>query len=75
MACTPPTLKIRSAPASFGIGSLVESWADPEVLKEQIRNNQVLYANDGVDISQVVLDKLNADYRAQPRVKMLYSPD
>jgi Skp family chaperone for outer membrane proteins len=48
---------------------------DPEVIRDQIRSNHMLYAADSVDLTQTVLDKLNADYRAQPRVKMLYSPD
>jgi Skp family chaperone for outer membrane proteins len=48
---------------------------DPEVIKDQIRTNHLLYAADATDVTQAVLDKLNADYRAQPRVKMLYSPD
>lgn len=46
------------------------SW-DPEVIKEQIRSVQVLYASPGADITQIVTDKLNTDYRAQPRTKML----
>lgn len=47
---------------------------DPEVIKEQIRSTKVLYANPSIDITQVITDKLNADYRAQPRVKMMYVP-
>jgi outer membrane protein len=47
---------------------------DPEVIKEQIRSIQVLYASPSVEITTVVADKLNADYRAQPRVKMMYVP-
>ncbi|MBP7747946.1 MAG: OmpH family outer membrane protein [Phycisphaerae bacterium] len=44
---------------------------DPDVIKDQIRNLHLLYNNASIDISQVVLDKLNAEYRAQPRVQML----
>lgn len=47
---------------------------NPDDIKQQIRSLQVLYANPTVDISQQVGDKLNADYRAQPRVKMMYVP-
>lgn len=44
---------------------------DPEVIKEQIRSLHLLYANPTTDITQAVLDKLNADYRAQPKQQML----
>ena len=47
---------------------------NPDEIKQQIRSLQVMYANPAIDISQSVLDKLNADYRAQPRVKMMYVP-
>jgi len=47
---------------------------DPEQIKEQIRSNHLLYASPSVDITQVVTDKLNRDYRAQPRVKMMLVP-
>lgn len=47
---------------------------DPDVIKEQIRRIQLLYANPEVDITQALIDKLNTDYRAQPRVKMMLEP-
>lgn len=47
---------------------------DPEGLKEQIRSNQVLYAAPSVDITVTLSDKLNADYRTQPRSKMMWMP-
>jgi len=47
---------------------------DPDQIKEQIRSNHLLYASPSVDITQVVTDKLNRDYRAQPRVKMMLVP-
>ncbi len=47
---------------------------DPEGLKEQIRSNQVLYAAPSVDITVGLSDKLNADYRTQPRSKMMWMP-
>lgn len=47
---------------------------DPDVIKDQIRSIHLLYANPSVDLSQVVLDKLNADYRALPRAPMLNVP-
>jgi hypothetical protein len=47
---------------------------EPDQVKEQIRSNHVLYANPSTDITQVVTDRLNKDYRAQPRVKMMLVP-
>jgi Skp family chaperone for outer membrane proteins len=47
---------------------------DPEVIKDQIRSIHLLYANPSADISQMVLDKLNSDYRALPRMQMLQTP-
>jgi Skp family chaperone for outer membrane proteins len=47
---------------------------EPEAVKEQIRSLHVLYASPSVDITQVVLDKLNNDYRATPRAQMLQVP-
>jgi Skp family chaperone for outer membrane proteins len=44
---------------------------DPDAIKEQVRSTHVLYASPAIDISQMVLDKLNADYRAQPKMPML----
>jgi Skp family chaperone for outer membrane proteins len=47
---------------------------DPEAIREQIRSRKVLYSSPRANITQIVLDKLNADYRAQPRTKMLDIP-
>lgn len=47
---------------------------DPEVIKEQIRSTHLLYANPSADITQAIVDKLNKDYRTQPRTKMLMVP-
>jgi len=47
---------------------------DPEAVREQIRSRKVLYCSPRADITAIVLDKLNADYRAQPRTKMLDIP-
>ncbi len=44
---------------------------DPDVIKDQIRSLHLLYANPAIDISQAVLDKMNADYRALPRAQMM----
>ncbi len=44
---------------------------DPDVIKDQIRSIHLLYANPSVDISQIVLDKLNNEYRALPRATMM----
>lgn len=48
--------------------------SEPEAIREQIRSRKVLYCSPRADITSIVLDKLNADYRAQPRQKMLDVP-
>lgn len=55
-------------------GRFDETVMEPDQVKEQIRGLQVVYANPQVEITQAVADKLNADYRAQPRVKMMLMP-
>ena len=47
---------------------------DPAEVREQIRARKLIYASAAADISQAVLDKLNADYRAKPRKKMISIP-
>jgi Skp family chaperone for outer membrane proteins len=47
---------------------------DPEQIKEQIRSLHVLYANPTTELTQLVLDKLNADYRAKPKAPMIPAP-
>lgn len=47
---------------------------DPAEVREQIRARKLIYASNAADISQAVLDKLNADYRAKPRKKMISIP-
>ena len=47
---------------------------DPNVIRDQIRGRKLLYASPAVDLTQKVLDKLNAQYRAKPRQKMLQIP-
>jgi Skp family chaperone for outer membrane proteins len=44
---------------------------EPDAIKEQVRLRKVVWANPTMNITQAVLDKLNADYRAMPRTKML----
>lgn len=44
---------------------------DPKEVREQIRQRKVLYASPASDVGQQVLDKLNADYRAQPKQPMI----
>jgi Skp family chaperone for outer membrane proteins len=44
---------------------------EPDAIKEQVRLRKVVWANPTMDITQAVLDKLNADYRAMPRTKMI----
>ncbi len=55
-------------------GEFEPTSMDPETVKDLIRANQVLYAHNSIDLTQAVLDKLNNDYRAQPRMKMMYVP-
>ena len=43
-------------------------------VRDQIRARKLIYASAAADISQAVLDKLNADYRAKPRKKMISIP-
>lgn len=52
-------------------GEFEQVSMDPDVIKEQIRSLHLLYANPAGDITQVVLDKVNADYRGKPKEKML----
>lgn len=58
----------------FYKGELEAVSMDPEVIHEQIRRLQVLYASPAVEVTQVVLDKLNADYRTRPKRPMLEGP-
>lgn len=44
---------------------------DPDAVRDQIRSRKLVYSSDAVDITQAVLDKLNSDYRAQPKTQML----
>jgi hypothetical protein len=44
---------------------------DPAAIQAQIRDRKVVYAHNSVDISQVVLDRLNAEYRAKPPAQMI----
>lgn len=44
---------------------------NPDAVKEQIRMRKVVYANPRIDITQAVLERLNANYRAQPKTQML----
>ena len=53
----------RDAPGLVGF--------EPESIQNQIRQRRLLYVNPQTDITQQVLDELNAQYRAQPRAKML----
>jgi Skp family chaperone for outer membrane proteins len=47
---------------------------DPDQIRENIRARKVVYASPAVDMTQPVVDKLNSDYRAQPRSPMLFVP-
>jgi Skp family chaperone for outer membrane proteins len=48
--------------------------SDPETIREQIRGRKVLYCSPAADITDIALKKLNDDYRALPRTKMLDIP-
>ncbi len=48
--------------------------SDPQRIREQIQQRKVVYASGGTDISQLVLERLNTEYRKQPRAKMLQVP-
>jgi len=47
---------------------------NPDQVREQILRRSLVYASAATDISQSVLERLNAAYRAQPRVKMMGGP-
>jgi Skp family chaperone for outer membrane proteins len=44
---------------------------DPDAIQEQIRARKVVYTSPQADVTPVVLDRLNANYRAQPKQQML----
>jgi Skp family chaperone for outer membrane proteins len=47
---------------------------NPDDIQAQMRARKVLYANPNTDITDAVLGKLNADYRAKPHVPELQVP-
>lgn len=47
---------------------------DPEEIRNRIRNRTVLYARNTIDVTTIVLEKLNADYRSLPSTPMLSVP-
>lgn len=53
------------------LGEFQAPTMDPDAIKEQVRDTHVLYANPAIELSQAVLDKLNADYRAGPKTPMI----
>ncbi len=55
-------------------GQFEQLSSEPEVIREQIRTNHVLYASGSIDITQTILESLNQEYRSQPQKKMLYVP-
>lgn len=44
---------------------------DPDQIRQQIRERKVIYANNAIDLSAIVLDDLNTKYRAQPKKPMI----
>lgn len=55
-------------------GEFEQTSPDPDAIREQIRSLQILYSNPSIDITQALVDKLNNDYRTQPRAKMMMVP-
>jgi len=47
---------------------------DMDTISDQIRNQKLLYANAATDLTQTVLDRLNAKYRNEPHKPMLWVP-
>lgn len=47
---------------------------DPEEIRNRIRNRTILYARNTIDLTTIVLEKLNADYRSLPSQPMLSIP-
>lgn len=47
---------------------------NPDAIREQIRSRKVLYCDPSAEITQMVLERLNVDYRAQPPRQMLRIP-
>jgi len=45
--------------------------SDPQVIREQIASRKVVYVSPAADLTQLILDALNARYRSEPRRKML----
>ncbi len=48
--------------------------SNPEEVQAQMRGRKVIYASQAADITDAVLAKLNADYRAKPHVPELQIP-
>ncbi len=48
--------------------------ADPQAIQEQIADRKVVYSNQAVDISQLVLDKLNGVWRGRTPTPLLQLP-
>lgn len=46
----------------------------PEEIEAQMQNRKVLFASEAIDITDLVLRKLNTDYRALPPTPQLYVP-
>lgn len=45
--------------------------ADPQQVQGQIESRKVLYVKPAADITQIILNAVNEDYRQQPRRKLL----
>lgn len=46
---------------------------DPENIRGQIRNRKVLFCSKGADLTDVLVERLNAEYKATPKQPMLNS--
>lgn len=48
----------------------VPAFDNPEAIREQIRTRKVIYGSERVDLSQAVLERLNAAYSREPSRQM-----
>jgi Skp family chaperone for outer membrane proteins len=52
----------------------VATGDNPEAVREQIRQRKVLYANERIDLTQTVLQRLNEQYAGQQKTQMINIP-
>lgn len=66
--------KLSSYDAVLYIDEFPPISPDPEEMKSRIRSRRVVYSNPAIDISPMVLEKLNANFRASGGGPMLNQP-